>query len=169
MAATKKKREQEKKIERQLVALEQRLVRELHDRLGNVQNTSQGDPSELLDLAAEGELDYMSAVSAEAGSATIDEIQQALVKLKEGTYGVCDACGHRIRARRLKARPFAVLCIGCKEKEERFGYVPSRAALAAREDASFAVSLTDEDVHGAGGPGEGVLRDVEDIEVNGLF
>jgi DnaK suppressor protein len=123
----------------------------------------------LLDLAAEGELDYMSAVSAEAGSATIDEVHQALAKLREGTYGTCDACGGRIKVRRLKARPFAVLCIGCKEQEERFGYVPQGSGVSAREDASFAVSLTDEDVHGAGGPAEGVLRDVEDIEVNGLF
>jgi DnaK suppressor protein len=163
------KKTDQKKIEKQLMALERRLVRELHDRLGNVQNTSRGDPSELLDLAAEGELDYMSAVSAEAGSATIDEIHEALAKLRAGSYGVCDGCGGRIKVRRLKARPFAVLCIGCKEQQERLGYVPTAGGGLARDDASFAVSLTDEDLHAGADPDSGVLRDVEDIEVNGLY
>lgn len=156
------------KIERQLTELEQRLVGELHDRLGNVQNTSQWDPSELLDLAAQGELDYMSAVSAESGSATIDEIHHALRKLREGSYGVCDGCGHRIKARRLKARPFAVLCIHCKEQQERLGYVPGTDEVSVRDDG-FGVSLTDDDVHGAESPVDGLLREAEDIEINGVF
>jgi DnaK suppressor protein len=156
------------KVQRELAALEYRLRVELQERLSNVQNASHGDPSELLDQASEGELDFMAAASAEAGSATIREIQQALHKLQEGTYGVCDACGKRIKQRRLKARPFATLCIACKEREERFGH--PAPALRAHPDAEVTLSLTADDVadEGADGVSE-MLRDVEEVEISELY
>lgn len=169
MKPKRKKKPDYKKIERELLGLERRLKLELQERLGNVQNLARQDPTELLDIAAEGEIDYMSAVSAEAGSITIDEIQQALRKLREGTYGVCEACRKSIRKRRLKARPFAVLCITCKESQERLGYVEEPGTLSTRSDSGVTVSLTDEDVHGAESNVDDVFRDVQDIEVNGLF
>ena len=123
--------------------------------------------SELLDLATEGELDFMSAVSAESGSATIDEVHQALRKLREHTYGICDACEEPIKVRRLKARPFATLCIKCKEREERLGYVEGRSDISVQGDVG--VSLTDDDLHRGESHVDGLLRDVEDIEINGMF
>jgi DnaK suppressor protein len=167
---TKRKRKADlAKIEKELVALEQKLRREMNERLGNVQNTSRGDPSELLDMASEGELDYMSAVSAEAGSATIDEVHQAIEKLREGTYGECSGCGGRIRARRLKARPFAVLCLRCKEQQERFGYVRSSGPASPRAGTEVTVSLTDEDLEPAEASMADLFRDVEDVEIRELF
>jgi RNA polymerase-binding protein DksA len=45
-------------------------------------------------------------------------INEALAKLDEGTYGLCETCGEPIPKTRLKALPFAKLCIACKEKDE---------------------------------------------------
>lgn len=42
-----------------------------------------------------------------------EEIERALVKLDEGTYGVCDACGDDIPEGRLEIHPWAVLCVPC--------------------------------------------------------
>jgi len=42
------------------------------------------------------------------------EIDRALVKLDEGTYGVCDGCGRRIAPERLEAIAWATLCVSCK-------------------------------------------------------
>jgi len=39
--------------------------------------------------------------------------ERALVKLDEGTYGICDACGEPIAPRRLEAMPDVVLCVEC--------------------------------------------------------
>jgi DnaK suppressor protein len=158
-----------KKIEQQLTALERRLIQELQERLGNVQNMSHCDPSELLDIAAEGEIDYMSAVSAEAGSATIAEVHQALRKLREGTYGACDTCGKDIGKRRLKARPFAVLCIACKEREERRAYGRAAGAVLARPDAGVSISLTSDDLQEAEAPLDEIFRDAEDVEISELY
>src|SRR3954470_3561078 len=42
-----------------------------------------------------------------------EKVARALAKLGEGSYGVCDACGGPIAAKRLEAAPESVLCIEC--------------------------------------------------------
>ncbi len=49
----------------------------------------------------------------------IYHIDEALRRIKEGTYGKCHSCGKDISRARLQAVPHARLCIDCKEKEER--------------------------------------------------
>ncbi len=46
------------------------------------------------------------------------KIKDALVRLEEGTFGICQQCGRMISEKRLMARPMATRCITCKEKEE---------------------------------------------------
>jgi DnaK suppressor protein len=48
----------------------------------------------------------------------LDRIEMALVKMDKNTYGFCDRCGSSIDPARLKAVPFANLCITCKKEEE---------------------------------------------------
>ncbi len=45
--------------------------------------------------------------------AKLRDVERALVKLEEGTYGVCDGCGVRIAPERLEAIPWAVRCVRC--------------------------------------------------------
>jgi DnaK suppressor protein len=49
----------------------------------------------------------------------LKKIDHALLKIKNGTYGICDECDGEIEINRLKARPVATQCILCKELEER--------------------------------------------------
>jgi len=49
----------------------------------------------------------------------IERIDEALRKIEEGTYGTCDRCGAEISVERLKAIPYATLCINCQESLER--------------------------------------------------
>lgn len=57
----------------------------------------------------------------EAGVNALREIDTALEKLKEGTYGVCELCGKPVGLKRLKVVPSARLCIKCKAREEASG------------------------------------------------
>ncbi len=50
---------------------------------------------------------------------TLDKINKALVKIDDGTFGVCEECGEEISVKRLEARPETTLCIKCKEDQER--------------------------------------------------
>lgn len=52
----------------------------------------------------------------------INKVQEALRKIKDGSYGTCISCGEPIGVKRLQARPVTDLCISCKsemENEER--------------------------------------------------
>jgi DnaK suppressor protein len=49
----------------------------------------------------------------------LDQIERALAKIDDGTYGVCESCGKAIGKGRLQAFPRATLCVSCKEREER--------------------------------------------------
>ena len=62
-------------------------------------------------LAVERERDLALSFQARAA---VDEIDAALVKLLEGTYGVCEQCGANIPKERLRAIPYAALCVQCK-------------------------------------------------------
>ena len=48
----------------------------------------------------------------------IGKINEALERLEEGTFGICESCGEDISEERLKARPVTTLCIDCKKKQE---------------------------------------------------
>jgi DnaK suppressor protein len=45
-------------------------------------------------------------------------IDDALARLEDGTYGLCDECGVEINEKRLAAVPFAKLCVACQSKQE---------------------------------------------------
>jgi len=47
----------------------------------------------------------------------LDKVELALEKVKGGTYGQCESCRKPVEAARLKALPYANLCIGCARKE----------------------------------------------------
>lgn len=48
----------------------------------------------------------------------LQRVEIALNNLKKGTFGICRRCGEEIDPARIKALPYADLCIACKRKEE---------------------------------------------------
>lgn len=45
--------------------------------------------------------------------AMLRDVERALVKIDDGTYGICDRCGRLISEARLEARPWSVRCVDC--------------------------------------------------------
>ena len=84
-----------------------------------------------------GELASFDEEFADAGTATFererdlslsnnirdltDKIDRALGRIDEGSYGLCERCGRPIEKARIKALPYATLCIKDKQAEERTG------------------------------------------------
>ena len=62
------------------------------------------------------ELDYTLEENSEH---VLVDIDAALTRIEDGTYGVCTDCGKQIPEERLEARPWATLCIDCQRKRER--------------------------------------------------
>lgn len=46
------------------------------------------------------------------------DIENALKKIDNGSFGVCETCNKDIPRQRLQIQPFAKLCVGCQEKAE---------------------------------------------------
>ncbi len=49
----------------------------------------------------------------------LQKVNEALERIDNGTYGICEMCGLPIPEERLEALPYANLCITCKQKEEQ--------------------------------------------------
>jgi DnaK suppressor protein len=54
----------------------------------------------------------------EARTRMRNQVDEALRRLDEGTYGICEDCGRPISPERLKAMPFARRCVECQRKAE---------------------------------------------------
>ena len=76
---------------------------------GDVQFDEESGQGDTMNVERERDL----ALSAQA-MAAVDEIDRALEKLDLGTYGICERCGQAIPKERLKAIPWAALCVQCK-------------------------------------------------------
>jgi DnaK suppressor protein len=60
----------------------------------------------------------------------IGKIKEALARIDDGTFGICEECGDDISEERLKARPVTTLCIDCKTKAEKEEKEKKKASLA---------------------------------------
>ncbi|MDR0568360.1 MAG: TraR/DksA family transcriptional regulator [Spirochaetaceae bacterium] len=77
------------------------------------------DPKDLADIASD---DIDRAMIEAIGSQELKRlklIDSALTRIQQGKYGLCMKCGKRIPQDRLRAIPYALLCIECKTAEER--------------------------------------------------
>lgn len=79
------------------------------------QNNEFQDP---LDTASSDTDKNMKLRIKERKSRLISKIQDALLRISDGTYGICESCEEEIPKKRLEARPVTTLCITCKNREE---------------------------------------------------
>jgi len=104
-----------------------KILTEQRDQLaGNAKRALTGD----IHLDPDDFPDEMDAASSEINLAftgrlrererhLLAKIEQALQKMENNEYGLCENCGEEIGLKRLEARPVAELCIDCKSEQER--------------------------------------------------
>jgi DnaK suppressor protein len=49
----------------------------------------------------------------------LNKIKEAIERIDNGSYGICDDCGDDIAKERLDARPVTTYCIDCKTRQEQ--------------------------------------------------
>ena len=104
--------------------LKQILEAQLHELISKSGSMVSGLVASSVDspeMVEHSSLDYFRSISlriSDRESKLIRKIQQALVKIQTGDYGICDMCGEDISIARLRARPVTTLCISCKTKQE---------------------------------------------------
>src|SRR5207244_10066636 len=60
-----------------------------------------------------------TTAAARSVAASLADVDRALAKLADGTYGRCDSCGRSIGAERLEAVPWVALCVACSRDASR--------------------------------------------------
>ncbi len=110
------------RFEKRLLEEKARVARELEEQESAARSTlrdSSGDLSayayHMADVgtdAMEREQNFMLAANL---GRTLAEIEEALRRVREGSYGVCDRCRRAIGVKRLLALPYARLCLDCQE------------------------------------------------------
>lgn len=76
---------------------------------------------DVVDAALDSVQDEISSQLAEVESRELARIENALARMREGQYGICEACGCNIPMARLNALPYATNCIKCQREAEREG------------------------------------------------
>lgn len=104
----------------QLKDRRQYLLREVKLRLKEFRNSGTDRLSDTADIASNLIDDEIVMSIAQGEAKEIEQIDNALEKIKKGKYGNCENCGKSINKQRLSAIPFVSLCIKCKEDEERY-------------------------------------------------
>ena len=93
------------------------------DNLNKSQRDAAGDLSgysfHMADMATDNFDREFSLDIASTEQVMLNRIDEALRKIEEGSYGICESCEKPISFKRLKAVPSAKLCIKCKEDEEK--------------------------------------------------
>jgi DnaK suppressor protein len=82
---------------------------------------------DVLDAALATAQDELSSQLAEVESRELAQIENALERMREGQYGLCEGCNEPIPLARLQALPYATECIRCRREAEKSG----RGAIAS--------------------------------------
>jgi len=77
-------------------------------------NTRQGD---MADQASGNNEVHIQLKLKQTDAKILQAIEEALVRIDKGSYGICRDCGEPIAEARLKAIPWTRVCISCKEKQ----------------------------------------------------
>ena len=56
-------------------------------------------------------------------------LEEALVRLETGSYGICEECGRKIDEARLRVAPYATCCLSCQEGREKIAAPARKATL----------------------------------------
>ena len=93
-----------------------RVETQVPERLGDAVQDAGDDQADSAANAFEREHEFALTANAQE---LLDQTERALKRIDAGTYGVCESCGKAIGKARLTAFPRAILCVECKQREER--------------------------------------------------
>lgn len=92
---------------------------ELFRKLGKDYSEQFEIPHDIEDLSLMDVIEDTGIAVADIRRKELEELDEALLKLDEGTYGICSECEEHIDEERLKAVPFAICCVKCASGREK--------------------------------------------------
>src|SRR5215831_2681512 len=126
-----------KKMSDALTAQKQQILRQLDEELKEGKEGAPDEGMDTYDLASEErdrERDKLQA------------IEDALERIKDGSYGICEMCEEEIAPERLEALPFTRLCVTCQGETEKEAKLHRRADEERTHRRAGLVDLDDENL-----------------------
>jgi RNA polymerase-binding protein DksA len=105
-------------VKEKLMEKRSRIISEMRNQIDDSINRNSSVKTDAADRASDvydGDVSYKMAL---LGHQELKEIDAALDKIDNGTYGKCESCGKHIGTPRLKVKPFASYCAGCRQTKE---------------------------------------------------
>ncbi len=121
------------------------LLNEVTLRLNEFKNSGADRLTDTADIASNLIEDEIVMSIAQGEAREIAQIDNALKKIQNGKYGICECCGKSINKQRLMAIPFVNLCVKCKEDEERYEGAELDRGGCSLESIEFAGVETDDE------------------------
>ncbi len=108
-----------KPIKDMLLKMREELVRGIARRSKATAVSGVSDIGDILDSVSEERTRELDMILTDREKQKLKQIEDALDRIEENTYGLCEECGVKIPRARLKVVPFAKYCVECKEAIER--------------------------------------------------
>jgi RNA polymerase-binding protein DksA len=105
-------------LKKQLLSEKSRLEEEL-DEISEAPGTSVGYGNHMADDATIAYEQTKALAVKQNAKWLLVQVNEALERFEEGTFGVCENCGQSIDPARLKAIPYTALCMGCAQGQAR--------------------------------------------------
>ena len=101
-----------------LLQMKKDILKTLAERIKSHDLTDQREIGDIFDDADLEQTRELNLLLGTRERQKLDQIESALSRMEKGEYGFCEDCEENIPAARLKAMPFATLCVKCKSERE---------------------------------------------------
>jgi DnaK suppressor protein len=140
-------------LKAQLLARRSRLLRGIHSQLGALRQSREHGVSDTADIATDAQQDFESLRLAEFEVQELRKIEGAIRRIDSGTFDICEECDGPIGQERLRALPYATLCVRCQQRleAEGAGAEPEEhwgGVVEAEEELERSVRVPDERLDG---------------------
>ena len=96
-----------------------RILQEVSEKVRSESNTQKFEIGDIYDIASNERERELNLMFGDRDRGKLAEIEDALERIKDNTYGGCEECGEPIAENRLRALPFTRVCVECQSKQER--------------------------------------------------
>lgn len=131
-----------KNVREKLLEMRRQTLREMSDDLKQGREGAKDEGMDTYDLASEERDREISFILTDRERDKLQAIQEALSRVEDGSYGICENCESEIAPARLEALPFSRLCVNCQAEREK----EAKAARRFEDERTYRkLSATDID------------------------
>jgi DnaK suppressor protein len=102
-----------------LLEMKRQILREISEDLRHGREGAKDDGMDTYDLASEERDREINFILNDREREKLQSVEDALERIEEGIYGICDSCESEIAVGRLEAMPFTRLCVSCQAEREK--------------------------------------------------